>query len=106
RKGYYLKLNNLADIELLALLSAASVLRKTKSFELILQHLLKNNFSKTKIYEALLQTYLFAGYPSALISLKKFNDIVEMDKIYDGYDLEKYLKRGRKICRIVYGNKY
>lgn len=96
----------MTEIELLALLSAASVLRKTKSFELILQYMLKNNFSEVKIYEALLQTYLFAGFPSALISLKRFNNIVWKDNAYDGYDLKNYLTRGKTNCRIIYGNKY
>ena len=101
-----MKLNNLTEIELLALLSAASVLRKTKLFELILQYLLKNNFSDIKIYEALLQTYLFAGFPSALISLKKFNKLGWKYNPYNGYDLKNYLTRGIKNCRIIYGNKY
>ena len=101
-----MKINNLSDIELLALLSASSVLRKEKYFDLILEKLLKNKCSVKKIYESLLQTYLFAGFPSALISLKKLNEIAGKDKVYKGYDLEKYSNRGEKNCRIIYGNKY
>jgi len=72
-----LKLENITELELLALLSAASVLRKQKQFELILERLLTNKCSVKKIYESLLQTYLFAGFPSALISLKRLNEIIE-----------------------------
>jgi len=91
---------------MLALLSAASVLRKERYFYLIIEKLLKRKYSTKKIYEALLQTYLFAGFPSALISLKIFNQIVSREKKYAGYDLYKYTNRGEKNCRIIYGNKY
>jgi len=101
-----LKINNLAEMELLALLSASSVLRKERNFDLIIKILLKKKYSIKKIYEALLQTYLFAGFPSALISLKRLNDIAGKDKAYKGYNLEKYSKRGEQNCRIIYGNKY
>jgi 4-carboxymuconolactone decarboxylase len=101
-----LNLNKLSEIELLALLSAASVMRKEKSFDLILKKMLNENYSVNKIYEAILQTYLFAGFPSALISLRKINKYVVNNLIYNGYDLEKYQIRGEKNCRIIYGNKY
>jgi len=101
-----LKINNLSELELLALLSASSVLRKRKYFEIILERLIKNKCATNKIYEALLQTYLFAGFPSALISLKRFNEVAGKNKIYRGYDLKTYSSRGEKNCRIIYGNKY
>jgi alkylhydroperoxidase/carboxymuconolactone decarboxylase family protein YurZ len=101
-----LKLDKLSELELLALLSASSVLRKEKYFDSILEVLLIKKYSVKKIYEALLQTYLFAGFPSALISLKRLSEIAGKDKVYKGYDLKKYLSRGEKNCRIIYGNKY
>lgn len=100
------QIKNLGETELLALLSSASVIRKTKYFDFILKHLLLKNAPKKKIYEALLQTYLFAGFPSALISLKNFNKIVSAEKNYDGYDLHNYTKRGLNNCRIIYGEKF
>lgn len=101
-----MKLYNLSELELLALLSAASVLRKEKRFELILERLIRNKCSAKKLYESLLQTYLFAGFPSALLSLKKLHKINQKCILYKGYDLEKYYTRGEKKCRIIYGNKY
>lgn len=101
-----LNLKPLSELELLALLSAASVLRKTKLFVEILNYMLNIKISQKKIYEALLQTYLFAGFPSALISLKLFNQIVNKEKKYVGFDLHKYLNRGEKNCKIIYGTKY
>lgn len=101
-----MKINNLTQLELLALLSAASVIRKTKHVDLITELLLSNNCPVIKIYEALLQTYLFAGFPSALISLKRFNEMIGKKKVYKGYDIKKYLDRGQRNCKIIYGNKY
>ena len=96
----------LNETELLALLSAASVLRKEKYFAEILKIMIHKKISHKKIYEALLQTYLFAGFPSALISLKKFNEALSQGKKYKGYDLHKYSNRGIKNCRIIYGDKF
>ncbi len=101
-----MQINNLSELELLALLSASSVLRKRKYFEIILGRLVKNKCATNKIYEALLQTYLFAGFPSALISLKRFSEVICENKVYTGYDLNTYSSRGEKNCRIIYGNKY
>ncbi len=101
-----MKINNLSQLELLALLSAASVLRKSNHFDLITELLLIKNCPVRKIYEALLQTYLFAGFPSALISLKRFNRMIGKKKVYKGYDIKKYLDRGQRNCKIIYGNKY
>ncbi len=101
-----MKINNLTQLELLALLSAASVLRKSNHFDLITELLLIKNCPVRKIYEALLQTYLFAGFPSALISLKRFNKMIGKKKVYKGYDIKKYMDRGRRNCKIIYGNKY
>jgi alkylhydroperoxidase/carboxymuconolactone decarboxylase family protein YurZ len=106
KTNFLTDIENLNEIELLALLSASSVLRKQKYLNDILFLMLKKKIQHKKIYEALLQTYLFAGFPSALISLKRFNTILTKEKKYTGFDLHKYLSRGKKNCRIIYGNKY
>jgi len=100
------ELKSLSEVELLALLSAASVLRKKNYFGIILEQLLKNNTPSKKIYEALLQTYLFAGFPSALVSLKIFHKAVSKQKSYIGFDLKKYLNRGQNNCKLIYADKY
>lgn len=100
------KIKSLSEVELLALLSASSVLRRTKYFKEIIMLLVENQTSSKKIYEALLQTYLFAGFPSALNSLKLFRDIIKKKKIYIGFDLNKYLDRGKRNCKLIYADKY
>lgn len=105
-KNFRKKLDRLEKIELLAFLSAASVLRKGKYFSIILRHLVGKKISAVKIYETLLQTYLFAGFPSALISLKEFANLTGYKKDYKGYDLANYQRRGDINCKLIYGDKY
>lgn len=54
----------------------------------------------------MLQTYLFAGFPSALVSLKIFHKAVSKQKSYIGFDLKKYLNRGQNNCKLIYADKY
>jgi 4-carboxymuconolactone decarboxylase len=91
----------------LALLSASAVLRKEKAFREILLILNEKKFSRRKIYEALLQTYLFAGYPSALISLSIYSEYFNVDKeISEIWDIKFFRERGKANCRKIYGNKF
>ena len=54
---------------ILPLIAASSVLRKEKLFKKLLLLAKEKRIPAKKIYEVLLQSYLFAGFPSALISL-------------------------------------
>ena len=91
----------------LALLAASAVLRKEKTLREILVFLRANKFNKRKIYETLLQTYLFAGYPSALISLSVYSEYFKVDeRWFEHWDIKKFKKRGEKNCRKIYGGKF
>ncbi|MDZ7623214.1 MAG: carboxymuconolactone decarboxylase family protein [Ignavibacteriaceae bacterium] len=61
-----------------------------------------------KIYEALLQNYLFTGYPSALLSLKLLKELYPNKRIPKAADMNLYhfRKRGEANCKKVYGNKF
>jgi len=97
----------LTTSEILALLSAASVLRKEKHLIELLIYCKAKKIKRIKIYESLLQTYLFAGFPSALVSLKKFNDIIPLKNPSqrDSTRLSSF-EKGKIICRKIYGNKF
>jgi len=66
----------------------------------------------TCVYEAVLQTYLFAGYPAALDGLVVVVD--ECSKILgsplpdhsEPFDVQVFRDRGTKLCKVVYGNVY
>lgn len=91
----------------LALLCATSVLRKEKDLKEILSVLKDRRFNKRKIYEALLQTYLFAGYPSALISLSIYSEYFRNGgQLTENDGITSFKERGEKNCRKIYGNKY
>jgi hypothetical protein len=92
-------------VKILSLLSATAVLRKERPFRIILSISKKKKLLKpVKVYETLLQTYLFAGFPSALISLKIASEYFSpprKQKIYS----EDINKIGVANCRKIYGNK-
>lgn len=91
----------------LALLSASAVLRKEKMFKSILLILKEKKFPGRKIYEALLQTYLFSGYPSAIISLSIYSEYFNAKKnYYEEWDIPLFKERGEKNCRKIYGSKF
>ena len=92
----------------LPLICAAAVLRKEKIIRSLLQLAKSRKLSANKIYEALLQNYLFAGYPSALISLKIFKEyfpVIKHNKS-DDFNLYHFRKNGERNCKKNYGDKY
>jgi len=98
---------DISEPELLALISAASVLRKEKLFKRLLSFCKNRKIKKAKVYETILQTYLFAGFPSALVSLKLVNEIFPSIKKSE----RKFSKTGKreegvKTCKKIYGNKF
>jgi len=93
---------------LLPLIAATSALRKmTKLTELIHQAKSKK-IPFIKIYETLLQNYLFAGYPSALLSLKLLKELYPSKKLPKAADMNLYhfKKKGEENCKKIYGTKY
>lgn len=94
--------------DLLPLIAASSVLRDYKTLKSLLRNASLKKLSFIKIYEALLQNYLFAGYPSALVSLKLFKKFYPSKKLKKVADMNLYhfRHRGEINCRKVYGDKY
>lgn len=99
-------LKNTEEKYFLALLSAASVLRKEKKFRQLLEFAKVNNFRSEKIYEVLIQTYLFAGFPNALVSLKIFSQYYKPPVRLERYDIVEFTKRGIRNCKKVYGKNF
>ncbi len=93
---------------LLPLICAAAVLRMDTILEELILLAKRKRISNTKLYEALLQNYLFAGYPSAIISLKILNKHIRSTEktTSDDMNLYHFKDRGEKNCKTIYGNKY
>jgi len=101
------KNKRLSEKELLALISAASVLRKEKLFKELLSESKDKRVTSRKVYETILQTYLFAGFPTALSSLRILNDYFPNNKFKKGNSLKIVtLEEGAKTCKKIYGKKF
>jgi alkylhydroperoxidase/carboxymuconolactone decarboxylase family protein YurZ len=97
---------NLKAINILELISVAAVLNNEDKLIELLAFAKKRKIRRTMIYESLLQTYLFAGIPSALISLKIFKDIFPQNNTRNKNSSKNFRLEGIKNCRKIYGNKF
>jgi len=93
---------------LLPLICAAAVLRLDDILEELILLAKRKRIPNTRLYEALLQNYLFAGYPSAIISLKILNKHVRFNAKTSNDDMNLYhfKTRGEKNCKAIYGKKF
>jgi len=93
---------------LLSLICSAAALRLDDILEELILLAKSKRIPNTKLYEALLQNYLFTGYPSAIISLKILNKHIRSSRktTSDDMNLYHFKDRGEKNCKTIYGNKY
>lgn len=97
-------LSDLSEVELLALLSASAVLRKNEVLNKIFFLLKERDANEEKIYESLLQIYLFAGYPCALAAFNFASEYFCFEKVKTKkYSSENFLLRGRQTSQKIYG---
>ena len=65
--------------------------------------------TEKEFYEALLQIYLFAGFPAAIESLAVLGTITHAKEDTDSietYNVEKFSERGEFLCKIIYTSVY
>jgi len=93
---------------LVPLIAAAAALRKMEILKSLIVETKLRKLPFKKIYEALLQNYLFTGYPSALLSLKLLKELYPNKRIPKAADMNLYhfRNRGEANCKKVYGNKF
>lgn len=95
----------------LALASAAAALGRRDLARVVLRLLLDRGVPAEGLREALLQTYLFAGYPRAINALAELAVLAPLPE-GSAVDLEpreqegRWLRDGRALCRRVYGQLY
>ena len=92
---------------LLPLIAAASALNEIKLLKELIFEAKSRRIPFFKIYETLLQNYLFAGYPVALLSLKTLREFYPAKRLPNAADMNLYhfRKRGAANCKKVYGKK-
>lgn len=100
------KLPDLKEKFILPLISSAAVLRKEKFLKELFAIASGRKINPQKIYECLLQIYLFAGFPTALISLKIFSEYFNVKPYKENFNVVKFTARGIKNCKIIYADKY
>jgi len=93
---------------LLPQIAAVSALNDFNKLRQLILLAKTKKISFRKLYETMLQNYLFAGYPSALTSLKILKEYFPGIKLPQAADMNLYhfRKMGEVRCRKVYGNKY
>lgn len=100
KKAFYF----LEEIHLVVLISSAAVIRKEKHLKSLLKVSMEKKTPHEKIYEALLQTYLIAGIPSALNSMRIASDFIKIPEKKN--HPQNFKEMGIFNCRQIYGNNY
>jgi 4-carboxymuconolactone decarboxylase len=93
---------------ILPLIAAASAINKFSLLRELILYAKTKRVTFTKIYETLLQNYLFAGYPSALTSLRLLKECYPNKNLPEVADMNLYHFRrtGEIRCKKVYGDKF
>ncbi len=99
------------DPEILSLvrISCAVCLRRESLLERELQTGLESGIEPAKIREALLQTYLFAGYASTINAFIVFNRLVPGNsECFQEREasVDEWRDRGEDLCRQIYGTQF
>lgn len=102
------KYDKLKTQDILSLIAASAALRKITILRGMISLAKDRKVPFIKIYETLLQNYLFTGYPSAIISLKVLKSFYLEKQISKSEDMNLYhfRERGEINCKKVYGYKY
>ncbi|HEX2788009.1 MAG TPA: hypothetical protein VHP32_08895 [Ignavibacteria bacterium] len=77
---------------------------KSDKLPVLLKRAKSDKVNSRKLYEAILQTYLFCGFPSTIESLKAFNNVFNYKT--DEYNAVNIKSSGKKVCKIIYGSNY
>lgn len=98
----------LGQICRLARISAVVALRREPLLRTELREALEEGLSAEILGEAILQTYLFAGYASTINAFIVLNELgVASRHLREGEpSLEEWERRGQELCRRIYGKHY
>ena len=98
-------------LETLVGVSAAIAVSDWESVQSGLNSLASANSDQDAVEEAILQTYLFVGFPAALTAARIWRRIVgketvDSDPLATPARLDEWEARGEVVCRSVYGSAY
>jgi 4-carboxymuconolactone decarboxylase len=86
-------------------LAAAQAANNTSGMEGVFQRL-EAAGRRNEVEEALLQSYLFLGFPSAIEALRRWRNHVAEAPEPTAEDWALWMKRGEEVCATVYGDHY
>ena len=96
---------------LLVEISAALAARDDLRLDGALHQANEGGAKPVEVEEALLQSYLFLGYPAALTGIARWREIAgpppaESDDLATPERLDAWTERGTRVCELVYGRAY
>ncbi len=95
------------NTKLLCLLVSAITIKDKELIKFCFQLLKSKKIPADKVYEAILQTYLFCGFPAAIEALIMFHEYFPRhNKSKYSYKSEQFLKAGKANCKLIYGSNY
>lgn len=101
-------MNNISK-EVLCLTSIASSIASDdlNRTDYLVEDYAKNGFSPDKLYETILQSYLFCGFPAAIESLRIFRSHFKHLNIKGSkYDINRFKTAGKVNCKLIYKKNY
>ncbi len=102
-------------IRLIGLTSAAIARGKHQYMYSLFEYLKETRFNRTALYETILQSYLFLGFPRMIEAGLAFQEIfgshnadnsTDDFKRISGEESTRWYKEGIRLCRKVYGKNY
>lgn len=95
------------DAALISNLASSMSSDNFKRIETIISGLNSKEINMEKIYETILQCYLFCGFPATIESLKIFKKhFPDFKKSKANYDIPKLRKLGINNCKLIYKKNY
>lgn len=98
------------DVRYLTLIATAAPLKSLVGLKWLLQRAVDAGVSGPAIYEVLLQTYLFAGFPAAIDALGVWRSLhqgsVPVPAPDDSVPETEWASLGEALCRTVYGDRF
>jgi 4-carboxymuconolactone decarboxylase len=99
------------DARVLIEISAALAARDTAALDAALAEAAEEMHDRIAVEEALLQSYLFLGFPAALTALGRWREIDgvapgDTDELACPDSVRDWTARGEAVCRRVYGRAY
>ncbi|MBS1492202.1 MAG: carboxymuconolactone decarboxylase family protein [Bacteroidetes bacterium] len=97
--------NSTAILDLCELVSCIAG-KKTIYIDEILQKMKNKRVNPYKIYESMLQIYLFCGFPATIIGIQAFSKHFKISISKESYNLKIFKARGKLNCKEVYQSNY